>query len=174
MTISWRLRRASIDDCDRLALIGAATFLETFAGVLDGSAIVTHCQREHGPPAYREYLAAGAQAWLVETCAGDTPIGYSLLGAPNLPGSRPDGSDVELKRIYTLSRFHGSGIGAGLMKQAVDDASWKGAARVLLGVYAGNARARAFYVKSGFVQIGDRRFKVGDEMYDDVVLARPV
>ena len=62
----WTLRRAGADDVDRLALIGAATFLETFAGILDGEAIVGHCARVHAPDAYREALDAGATSVLLD------------------------------------------------------------------------------------------------------------
>lgn len=168
------MRRATIADADRLALIGSATFLETFAGLLDGDAIVDHCAREHSSSAYRRHLDGGAQAWLVEACSGMAPVGFSLLGSSNLPGSISDGSDIELKRIYTLSRFHGGGIGSALMQQAVGLAERNGHRRLLLGVYAGNTRARAFYAKNGFLQIADRRFRVGDHDYDDVVLARRI
>ncbi|WCT74403.1 GNAT family N-acetyltransferase [Sphingomonas naphthae] len=170
----WIIRPASHADVDRLALIGAATFLETFAGILDGDAIVAHCQRRHSAAAYREALDEGGAAWLVETRAGRAPIGFALVGEPDLPGAAPDGSDIELKRIYILSRFHGGGVGGALMRQAVDHAAAQGRQRLLLGVYAGNVRARAFYLHSGFVQIAERTFRVGDRDYDDVVLARPI
>jgi ribosomal protein S18 acetylase RimI-like enzyme len=155
-----------------LALIGAATFLETFAGVLEGSAILTHCSREHSAQAYRRYLEGGACAWLAETKAGGAPVGFALVGTTDLPGSEPGGADLELKRIYTLSRFHGSGMGFHLMLCAVDAAREQGASRLLLGVYAGNERAQAFYAKNGFQRIADRRFRVGDQEYDDIVFAR--
>ena len=74
----------------------------------------------------------------------------------------------------SASRCHGLGLGAALMRLAVNHAAQQGAGRLLLGVYVGNARARAFYAKQGFVQIGTRRFRVGDQQYDDVVLARPI
>jgi diamine N-acetyltransferase len=78
--------------------------------------------------------------------------------------------DVELKRIYVLSRFHGTGVGAALMSAATSGAG--AASRLLLGVYAGNARAIAFYTKNGFEPIGQRKFDVGGTLYDDVVLGR--
>lgn len=58
--MAWQVRLASMADTESLALVGAATFLETFAGILDGSAIVAHCGREHSPVAYRRYLEEGA------------------------------------------------------------------------------------------------------------------
>ena len=89
------------------------------------------------------------------------------MGAPDLDVAR-DG-DVELKRIYTLSRFHGSGLGAELLDAVVQRAA--GFARLLLGVYAQNHRALAFYHKHGFRTVGTRQFDVGGNLYDDEVLA---
>jgi len=170
--MAWRVRAASSIDAERLALVGAATFLETFAGVLEGEAIVAHCTREHSAAAYRRYLEGGACAWLAETEIGGAPVGFALLGSTDLPGSVADGSDLELKRIYTLSRFHGSGMGASLMSAAVEHARRQGARRLLLGVFAGNDRALAFYAKAGFQRIAHRQFRVGDREYDDIVFAR--
>ena len=170
--MKWTVRKATIADIDRLALVGGATFLDTFAGILDGSAIVAHCKREHNSQSYQQYLEAGSSAWLAECNPGGGPVGFALLGDTDLPSSKQDGTDVELKRIYVLSRLHGLGIGAGLMHLAVDHAKRAGAHRLLLGVYAHNARAIGFYGKSGFTKIADRRFRVGDNEYDDVVLAK--
>lgn len=167
----WEVRRAGEADAARLALVGAATFLETFADVLDGAAIVAHCEAAHAAAQYRAYLDAGAAAWLGET-ANASPVAYALLAAPGLPGAREDGSDVELKRIYLLSRFQGTGLGGALMQAAVDEAARRGAARLLLGVYAHNHRALEFYRKNGFEAIGERKFRVGGRDYDDVILAR--
>ncbi|NIJ65069.1 ribosomal protein S18 acetylase RimI-like enzyme [Sphingomonas leidyi] len=167
---SWRIREAGEDDIAALALVGRATFLETFAGVLPGAAIVAHCARAYAPESFAAYLAKGSRAWIAEAQPGGAPIGFAQLTAPDLPGAEP--GDVELKRIYLLSRFHGTGLGAGLMASAVEGAA--GHARLLLGVYASNARAIAFYTKQGFARIGERRFDVGGQLFDDVVLARPL
>lgn len=170
----WTIREAHAPDAEALALVGAATLLETFAGVLDGGAIVAHCLGQHSADWYRRSLADGASAWLALAAPGDAPIGFALVARPDLPGADPAGGDVELKRIYALSRAHGSGVGAALMAAAVARAREQGARRLLLGVYAGNARALAFYRRQGFERIADRRFRVGDRDYDDIVLAKPL
>ena len=167
---TWTIREAGAADAPALALIGAATFLETFAGILDGNAIVGHCAAQHNAAAYTAYLAAGARAWLAEAQPGGAPIGFALVGKPDLAAALE--GDIELKPIYSLSRFHGSGLGAALMKQALEAAS--GHRRLLLGVYAQNDRALAFYRKQGFADLGTRRFNVGGQLYDDLVLARPL
>jgi GNAT superfamily N-acetyltransferase len=155
-------------------LVGAATFLETFAGVLEGSAIVEHCRKEHSSAAYLRYLGSGGTVWLAEAGKGDAPIGFALLGSSLLPGTNPDGSDLELKRIYSLSRFHGTGVGMALMRLVVEHATRAAAHRLVLGVYAGNSRAIAFYGKQGFTPIARRRFQVGPRDYDDIVFAKPL
>ncbi|QDZ06757.1 GNAT family N-acetyltransferase [Sphingomonas panacisoli] len=166
----WRVREAGADDADALALVGGATFLETFAGVLAGDAIVGHCGRQHTTDAYRSVLTNGGRAWLAELDPGNAPVGFALLTKPDLPGARA--GDIELKRIYALARFHGTGIGRALMAAVV--AATSGFERLLLGVYAGNTRAIAFYRKQGFEPIGERRFDVGGKLYDDLVLAKPL
>ncbi|HWW55743.1 MAG TPA: N-acetyltransferase [Sphingopyxis sp.] len=164
----WTIREAGADDAPALALIGAATFLETFAGILDGDAVVGHCAAQHNATAYCAYLADGARAWIAEAQPGGAPIGFALVGKPDLAVALE--GDIELKRIYSLSRFHGSGLGPALMKQALEAAS--GHRRLLLGVYAQNDRALAFYRKQGFADLGTRQFDVGGKLYDDLVLAR--
>lgn len=164
---AWRIRPAGPDDIEALALVGAATFLETFAGVLDGPALVAHCARQHSAKIYRAYLANGARAWLAEALPGGAPVGYALLCQPELEQARE--GDIELKRIYLFSRFQGGDIAKGLM-EAVKAAS-SGHARLLLGVKDDNHRALAYYRKHGFETIGTRRFDVGGRTYDDFVLA---
>ncbi|MFY8139347.1 MAG: GNAT family N-acetyltransferase, partial [Caulobacter sp.] len=69
-------------------------------------------------------------------------------------------------------RFHGGGLGQMMMDTAVDTARAAGARRLLLAVYSRNGRALAFYGRNGFKQVGTRVFHVGDNGYDDFVLAK--
>ena len=157
------VREADGEDAGRLALVSDATFLETFAGMISGDALVTHCQRRHAPDYLRQLLEGGARVAQLD----GAPIGYALLTAPELDAARE--GDIELKKIYVLSRFHGSGLAARLLDAALAGAA--GHARLLLGVKNDNHRAIGFYTKQGFRQIGTRRFDVGGTLYDDVVLA---
>jgi ribosomal protein S18 acetylase RimI-like enzyme len=167
------LHECTLEDVPTLALVGAATFLEAFAGVLDGASIVAHCQNQHAPEVYRKYLAQpNSRAWLAVVSPGDAPVGYVLLTVPDLPLSDLSESDIELKRIYLFSRFQGNGRGQALMSCALEAARAMGKTRMLLGVHAENAKALAFYRKSGYVQVGVRTFQIGASRYDDLVLGR--
>jgi len=170
--MNWTIRRATPADADLLALVGAATFLETFAPVHTGAEIVDHCLAEHSAEAYRHLIVPESDAWIMETAPTAAPVGYALLTSADLPGAAA--GDLELKRIYVLSLLHGSGAGAELMRLAVARARERGAKRLLLSVYSENDRALAFYRKQGFEKIGDHRFFVGETGYLDYVLAAPL
>lgn len=163
----WTLRRATQGDAASLALLGAATFLESYAGELGGGDILAHCARRHTIAAYAEGLASGWCAWLAEAPRG-APIGYAVLSTSDIPQAQP--GDLELKRIYALSRWHGSGLGPALLATAVEEARARGAPRLLVGAYARNRRALAFYRRSGFEVAGERSFTVGATTYDDDVV----
>lgn len=165
------IRRARPGDEDALALVGQATFLETFSGILDGGAIIEHCRHAHSADKYRHWLSdADAAVWLAEVTPGNAPIGYLVLARPELPAADVS-RDLELKRIYLLGRFHGGGTGKRLLGQAVEHATSAGAARLLLGVYAGNASAIGFYQRQGFTNLTQRQFNVGGRAYDDNVMS---
>lgn len=174
MATDISIRRARIGDEDALALVGQATFLETFSGVLDGAAIVDHCRAAHVSVQYRQWLEdSSCRIWLAEVTPGNAPVGYLVLAPPDLPLA--DASrDLELKRIYLLGRYHGGGAGKRLLAQALEHARSVGAARLLLGVYAGNESAIGFYRRQGFSHLTARKFNVGGRAYDDQVLSLPL
>ena len=165
------IRPCTTADADRLSIVAAATFIETYAGIVDGDDLVVHCHSTHAPAAYAALLADPARRLFLATLdPGEAPVGFMLMGPPDLPvATGPD--DMELTRIYALHRFHGQGLGARLMQTAIDTARAAGAKRLLLAVYSKNDRANAFYGKMGFRQVGTRLFHVGVNDYLDWVLA---
>jgi GNAT superfamily N-acetyltransferase len=154
-----------------LSLLGQATFLESFAGVLDGADIIAHCARQHSAELYRGWLGDPAmRLWLTEMQPGGAPVAYLALAPSTLQVEAPRADDLEIKRIYLLHRFHGQRIGHALMQRALEYAQLGGASRVLLGVYAQNHGALAFYRRCGFSALGTRTFRVGERDYDDLIL----
>jgi len=171
--LQWRVRACAVADAEALALIGAASFLEGFAGFVPGVAMVAHCRDAHSAAAYRAYLEGGAQAFVGEAetpgHATGAPIGYAMLTQPDLPGA--GAGDAELKRIYLLARAQGTGLATALMQAAITAAAQAGHRRLLLGTHPENARAIAFYHKHGFATVGTRQFNVGGMIFDDIVMA---
>lgn len=171
--MKWRLRRAGVADADRLSLVADACFLDTYATVLDGGDLVAHCLKHNRPATFAGWAGDAASVVTVAETATGGPVGYSVLTAPDFPIAAEDG-DIELRRIYSLRQTYGSGLGAGMMAQALADAAALGARRMLLGVWYQNHRARAFYERQGFRVIGARQFQVGAEVHDDPICARAI
>lgn len=120
------------------------------------------------------YLADPARDLLVADDEG-VLVGYTMLvagepydaGVAALVPLRPT---VELSKCYVLPGRHGGGVAGVLMAASLDAARSRGAAGVWLGVNGENARAQAFYARSGFTVVGERRFTVGDQVHRDLVL----
>ena len=168
-----QIRRCVAGDAQALALVGQATFLESFAGILNGSDILAHCAHQHAETVYRDWLArSDMHLWLAEALPGQAAVGYVVLAPAALPLADLQPGELEIKRIYLLHRFQGGGLGRRLMDSALAQARAAGCRRVLLGVKADNHAALAFYDRVGFGVVGRRSFTVGQTVCEDLILAR--
>jgi len=98
---------------------------------------------------------------------GDAIVGFAKYatsaGLP--PPSTAD--DVELKQLYILDGWKGAGIAQALMDWTLEQARIDGAARIVLSVFVDNHRAKRFYARYGFREIGLAPFAVGSQIDDD-------
>ncbi len=167
------IRRAAPGDERTLALIGAATFLETYAGALDAADISAHCVVKHAASFYGELLVDPAwRLWLAEAEIGYAPVGFVSLGPPIDPAPGPRSDDAEIHRLYVLQPFHGRKLGGNLLQVAAAAAQEMGRARLIVGVNTLNGSGVAFYENAGFTRLGMRKFTIGATAHDDVVFAR--
>lgn len=163
-------RRAGPGDAAKLALVGAATFLETFANDHPGDDLTAFCSTSHSHQAWQKALADPDYAvWIVEEVAG-SPVGYAMLVTASLPGTTPE--DAELKRIYVLSKWHNTRVGRALYEAAEIEARARGSKRLALSVYTKNTRAMAFYERQGMTVIGRTSFPGFGEDFWDFVMAK--
>lgn len=168
------IRRAQQGDAPALGAIGMATFLESFARDIPGADLIKHCYTQHSVEAYRGFLSGDDPryaCWLAEYAETGAPIGYAVTCPPDLPVT-VGAQDIELKRIYVFSSFHGSGAGKRLHDAVDAHARAMHAPRLLLGTYEENHRAIAFYNREGYVQVGTRQFQVGEKLFDDIVMGK--
>ena len=168
--IAWR--RAEARDAPALSILGGATFLTSFAHDHPGAALTAHIRTAHGVAYYAAALADPTQTVMI----GETPlgaaVGYAMITPPDLPIATDPAHDVELKRIYLLHGWQGGGHGDAIMALVVEEARRRGARRLLLAVYPQNERARRFYARHGFGEIGELTFMVGDVPFRDLIYAR--
>ena len=170
MTIS--IRKCGPADARTLSLLGQATMLATYANTVPLGDILQHCEGPHSVATYAEWLERpDYQIWLAELETTRAPVGYAVLGPAEVDLDLRD-ADVELRRIYVLQDFHKGGLGARLLDAVIACAKAAGFQRLLLSVYSVNENAIGFYARQGFTKVGEHKFKVGSNDYDDLILAK--
>jgi GNAT superfamily N-acetyltransferase len=168
------LRRAEPADAARLALLGGATFLHSFAHDHPGDALLAHVETYHSRAWYAAMLAdPDCAAWILETEL-KAPVGYAVLTPPLIDCATEPG-ELELKRIYLLGPWQSGGWGAKLLAAVEAEARARGAKRLYLCVYKINAGAQRFYARNGFAYTGhNQTFHVGDIPFEDEIWAKPL
>lgn len=78
--------------------------------------------------------------------------------------------EIHLLSIAILPEKRGSGLADRLLDEVIERGKAKGGARVLLEVRIGNAAARRFYEKRGFLLIGQRKGYYTESGEDAIVM----
>ncbi len=77
-------------------------------------------------------------------------------------------------RLYARRDWIGRKAGAALMQACLDEAAAKRNDTIWLDVWEKNARAIVFYERWGFVEVGSQPFRLGEDIQNDLIMARPV
>jgi GNAT superfamily N-acetyltransferase len=156
-------------DAAALADLARATFFETFAADNNPADMALHLARAYGVPQQTAELAdPGMTTLLVEK--GGRPVAYAQLRGDHVPECVSGPAPIELWRFYVDRNHHGQGVAQALMERVKQEARGRGAKTLWLGVWERNARARAFYAKSGFADAGQHVFLFGTDPQTDNVM----
>jgi len=165
-------RDATPADGALLGGLARATFLETF-GHLYTLEDLTAFLAQGSDAAY----AAELQAPDVEVrfaFASGIPIGFAKLSAVKLPAPA-QALALELRQLYVFKPWQGQGQGQGqgiaktLMHWALTRARARAAPELWLSVFTDNHRARRFYARYGFAEIGPYAFMIGTKADEDIL-----
>ena len=96
-------------------------------------------------------------------------VGYVKLEAGPPPGYDAAIKPVQLSRIYVASHLLGKGFGSQLMQLTLQECRQQGYESVWLGVWDQNLRARRFYERCGYIEIGKKSFILGSDTQVDTV-----
>lgn len=97
-------------------------------------------------------------------------IGFSLVSrAAETLGIQAADGIPELTRCYVLPAYHGTGLSQRLLMTALSRVSGP----IRLMVNDQNEKARRFYARNGFAEVGATSFQCGDDIHRDLVLVRP-
>jgi ribosomal protein S18 acetylase RimI-like enzyme len=170
-----RYRDATPADAAALADFARRAFTETF-GHLYSRENLSAFLAGHNEAGWAAELADPAFAVRVAEAKSEI-AGYLKLGPPSLP-FEPSGPCIELRQLYVLAPWHGSGAARALMHWALEEARRGGAAEMYLSVFVDNHRARRFYARYGFTFVQTYAFMVGSHADEDhimrLILDRPL
>ena len=112
----------------------------------------------------------GYAVWLLEH--EGVAVGHAAAGPCGLPHPDVRPEDGELKRLYVLAAFQGSGWGGRLFEAALDWLLADGPRTLWVGVWSENLGAQRFYARYGFVKVGTHEFPVGRVIDREFTLRR--
>lgn len=164
-----RIRSAEAADASALASLAARTFTDTFAHHNDPADMKAFLAQAYGERQQREEISDPDIVTLVVE-EGDELAGFAQLRRGPAPPSINGTGTVEIWRFYVEWSFHGRGLAQALMAEVRSVARSLGARTLWLGVWDRNARAIAFYEKSGFRIVGSHRFMLGRDEQNDLLM----
>jgi ribosomal protein S18 acetylase RimI-like enzyme len=168
-----RIRRATRADGRLLAEVGAETFFDTFAADNTPENMASYLAASFGPEIQRRELSNPHSRFFIAEVDG-TAAGYVQLRFGPAPEAVTGWKPVEIARFYARKRWIGKGVGARLMRACLDEAEREGCDAVWLDVWERNPRAIAFYRRWGFRKVGAQEFRLGADVQQDWLMARPV
>ncbi len=167
------LRRGKAEDAGLLAELGARTFSETFAADNTPEDMAAYLASSFSPAQQAAELADPHCLFQIADANG-VAVGYALLRSGNVLGSVTGDKPIELVRLYVSRESLGSGAGAALMQACISESSHQGYRTLWLGVWEHNHRARAFYRKWNFHEVGTHVFQLGDDPQTDILMQRSI
>lgn len=152
---------------ERLLPVARRIFTETFGALYDRGDFERFCDAVYRPGGTMARDFADPRVrWRVATVEGE-PIGYAKLTQLRAPASNPRVGAMELQQIYVLSDWQGAGVAARLMDWSLSTARARGAPEIYLTVFDHNERAKRFYARHGFEEVGRCAFQLGERIDDD-------
>lgn len=168
----FRLTTPAADDVAELSAFASRAFADTFAGMYRQADLDAFLDRVMSPSAFAAEIADPRKRLRLARDDAGQLCGYVKLGPCDLPlpdGEPPRDRIIELKQLYLADHCKGSGLADMLVDWAHDHARAIGCPAIYLSVWVENHRARGFYARHGYAEIGRNPFRVGDQIDDDRV-----
>ncbi len=172
LTITVAKRNA--DTAAQLATLGRQTFHEAFAANNRPEDLAAYLDVSFNPEKQLAELQDPAVMVLLARMAPEL-VGYAQLRLGSALGSdigQVPPPVLEIERLYVLNEWIGTGLGAALMRQALEEARGHQCRSVVLGVWERNTRAIEFYQRFGFKPIGQHEFVLGTDVQTDLIMRK--
>lgn len=169
-----RLRALSVGDAAAYSAFAERLFRETYVDGYDPADIDAYVAKAFNPEQQMAELTEPGGRVLVLEDSVNGLLGFAHLRLTPPPPALEGRFALEISRFYVDRPWHGRGIARVLMSACIAEARARGADALWLLVYQDNARAVAFYSKSGFKRSGTQPFTLGRRVDQDWVMVRIV
>ena len=165
------IRAAKLTDAEALSHIGASTFALACATGTPHEDTEAYIGSELTARRFEEHVACLSKSLFVAEVNSQI-VGYLMLCREEAPADLIAHRPLELRRIYVLPTYHGSGVAGDLIARAVREAIVGAHDCLWLGASGSNQRGLAFYRKHGFSVKGKYHFPLGAIVYEGFLMSR--
>ena len=167
------IRSGELADAEALAELAERTFRETFEADNRPEDIALYISQTYGPAQQRQELADANISTFLTHAAGEL-VAFAQLRREPAPDCVAGEAPIELLRFYVAREWHGRGLAQLLMRRVENAAAAVGAQTLWLGVWERNERAKSFYRKCGFADVGTHVFMLGTDAQTDRIMAKVI
>lgn len=168
-----QIRRGEPADAPALSELAARIYWDTFESFTAPEDLAVFLASAYGVPQQTAELKdPDVITFLAEGPGGLAAYAQVRRNPP--PECVTGEAPIELWRFYVARPFQGQGLSQRLMEAVHAAARELGGRTLWLGVWENNERAKAFYKKCGFRDVGEHDFWVGSDRQTDRVMVTEV
>lgn len=161
MESSIEIRKAAPVDVPLISALATVTFYEAYFEQDTPEDMAKYLAEAFSAKQIAEEIADEKSVFFIALREGKA-IGYAKLIAGSTTEGVSGKTPVELKRIYLVERYWGTGIGERLLHHSEVYGRDHGHDSIWLGVWQENSRGQSFYKKHGYQKVGTVTFPYGD------------
>ncbi len=171
-TSKIEIRLANKDDSKFIALLGRVTFTETFGHFFsDKQDLLDYYNSTFSVDKIESSFSKPNNIYWI-AFVDRLPVGYAKLKLNSQSEFISERNVSQLQKIYVLKDFLSMKIGFELQNLLLNKAIEEKISKIWLSVLNSNERAINFYLKNGFVEIGNHDFQIGKENFEFIAMSK--
>ena len=168
------IRAAARDDIPAIAHVASTSYIDAFGEYfLDKKNLDEETKERRSEKYFNEAIKHDT---IMVAVVDDHIVGYIQFGKVEMDFDGFTDSDIELRRLYILTDFHGQGAGNALMQAMLNHEKLTRVTSIYLEVWENNPKALKLYRKFGFEDTGKRRpfFENGIQVGEDSIFLKKI
>jgi ribosomal protein S18 acetylase RimI-like enzyme len=171
-TPKMEIRRANKNDAGFIALLARITFTETFGHFFrDEQDLLDYYDATFSVDKIENSISKPNNVYWI-AFVNRLAVGYAKLKLNSESEFIANKYVCQLQKIYVLKDFLSMKIGFELQNLLLKKAKEKGFSKIWLSVLNSNERAINFYIKNGFLEIGNHDFQIGKENFEFIAMSK--